>query len=61
MGFAKLLRNDSSASMSASGGLIGTPAYMAPEIWRGKRGRLVRRYLQRSLHPGRDADGPALI
>jgi len=36
MGFAKLLSSDSSASMSASGGLIGTPAYMAPEIWKGQ-------------------------
>jgi len=36
MGFAKLLKSDSSASMSVSGGLIGTPAYMAPEIWKGQ-------------------------
>jgi len=35
LGFAKLLRSDASASMSASGGIVGTPAYMAPEIWRG--------------------------
>ncbi|NLB70629.1 MAG: protein kinase, partial [Chloroflexi bacterium] len=36
MGFAKLLQGGDSVSMSASGGLVGTPAYMAPEIWRGK-------------------------
>ena len=31
-GFARLL-GDSSASMSLSGGILGTPAYIAPEIW----------------------------
>jgi len=36
MGFAKLIHSDSSASLSASGGMVGTPSYMAPEIWRGK-------------------------
>jgi serine/threonine protein kinase len=36
MGFAKFLFGDSSSSMSTSGGMVGTPAYMAPEIWRGK-------------------------
>ena len=36
MGFAKLLHSDSSLSLSTSGGMIGTPSYMAPEIWRGK-------------------------
>lgn len=36
MGFAKILQSDSSMSMSTSGGLIGTPAYMAPEIWNGQ-------------------------
>jgi hypothetical protein len=35
-GFAKALTGASSASLSASGGMIGTPAYMAPEVWRGK-------------------------
>lgn len=36
MGFAKILQSDSSMSMSTSGGLVGTPAYMAPEIWKGE-------------------------
>jgi len=36
LGFAKLLHSKSSSSMSTSGGLVGTPSYMAPEIWRGK-------------------------
>ena len=31
-GFARLL-SDSSASMSLSGGILGTPAYIAPEVW----------------------------
>ena len=31
-GFARLL-GDSSASMSLSGGILGTPAYIAPEVW----------------------------
>lgn len=35
MGFAKHLRSDSTASMSSTGGIVGTPAYMAPEIWQG--------------------------
>jgi serine/threonine protein kinase len=35
-GFAKTMAAGVSASMSSSGNLIGTPAYMAPEIWRGK-------------------------
>lgn len=34
-GFAKAMRG-SSVSMSVSGGLLGTPSYMAPEIWEGK-------------------------
>ncbi len=33
LGFAKVLTSASSMSMSVSGGLIGTPAYMAPELW----------------------------
>lgn len=36
MGFAKVLHSEASASMSMSGGIGGTPAYMAPEIWHGK-------------------------
>lgn len=36
LGFAKLLHSDSSVSISTSGGLVGTPAYLAPEIWKGK-------------------------
>ncbi len=35
-GFAKALVGTSSMSLSASGGMIGTPQYIAPEIWRGK-------------------------
>lgn len=34
MGFAKLLHSEGSGSMSTSGGLVGTPAYIAPEVWK---------------------------
>ena len=36
MGFAKVMSEGASRSLSASGSLIGTPAYMAPEIWKGQ-------------------------
>ena len=36
LGFARVITDASSLSMSASGGLVGTPAYMAPEVWRNK-------------------------
>ena len=35
-GFAKAMASSESASMSSTGSMIGTPAYMATEIWRGK-------------------------
>ena len=35
LGFAKALSSAGSASLSVTGGMIGTPAYMAPEIWMG--------------------------
>ena len=35
-GFAKAIAESSSTSFSMSGGIMGTPAYMAPEIWEGK-------------------------
>jgi hypothetical protein len=34
-GFAKLV-SDNSMSVSISGGIVGTPAYIAPEVWEGK-------------------------
>ena len=37
LGFAKALQSDSSMSLSMSGGMFGTPAYMAPEVWRGNQ------------------------
>lgn len=36
MGFAKVMSEGASRSMSASGSLVGTPTYMAPETWRNK-------------------------
>jgi hypothetical protein len=35
-GFARML-GDNSMSLSLSGGVVGTPPYMAPEIWEGRR------------------------
>ncbi|MCU0486000.1 MAG: serine/threonine protein kinase, partial [Anaerolineales bacterium] len=32
-GFARVLAGDSGSSLSVSGGLVGTLAYLAPEIW----------------------------
>ena len=37
LGFAKVVRDNASLSMSVSGGIVGTPAYMSPEIWRNKK------------------------
>lgn len=37
MGFAKSLSGSDSTNLSASGMIMGTPAYMAPEIWRAKK------------------------
>ena len=37
IGFGELLHSESSASMSTSGGMIGMPAYMAPELWLDKK------------------------
>ncbi len=34
-GFAKAMADTGSASLSASGAMLGTPAYMAPEVWKG--------------------------
>jgi hypothetical protein len=34
-GFARLI-TDNSMSVSISGGIVGTPAYIAPEVWEGK-------------------------
>lgn len=36
LGFAKALSSANSASLSVSGGIVGTPAYIAPEVWEGK-------------------------
>jgi len=35
-GFARAFSGSQSASLSASGAMIGTPAYMAPEVWDNK-------------------------
>jgi len=36
MGFAKLVQTDQSTSITTSGGMVGTAAFMAPEIWKGQ-------------------------
>ena len=36
LGFARVMNVGSSQSLSVSGGLVGTPVYMAPETWRNK-------------------------
>jgi formylglycine-generating enzyme required for sulfatase activity len=36
-GFAKLLSDGTSTSLSNSGGIVGTPAYIPPEIWDGRK------------------------
>ena len=36
LGLAKIIHKDGSISMSGSGGIGGTPSYMAPEVWQGK-------------------------
>jgi serine/threonine protein kinase len=35
-GFAKALSGANSVSVTASGGIVGTPSYIAPEIWRAR-------------------------
>lgn len=36
LGFAKAMQSEESRSYSQSGGMVGTAAYMAPEIWHGE-------------------------
>jgi serine/threonine protein kinase len=36
-GFAKLMTEGDSLSLSRSGGIVGTPAYISPEVWDGKQ------------------------
>jgi len=36
LGFARSLAGTNTASLTISGGMVGTPAYIAPEIWYGK-------------------------
>lgn len=36
MGFAKLVQTEQSTSITTSGGMVGTAAFMAPEVWKGQ-------------------------
>lgn len=52
-GFARLVADNSlSVSMSgASGGIVGTPAYIAPEIWEGETAHGADRCVCAGVYP----------